>query len=133
MSSKRDLKDLSVEELEKLLYRKKRAKRHDRLRRLKSEGRVVDIPGASPPLESESLPRDGFYYNERSGSRSYYSDLLEEEDDETETGLKLRWVANKFLLLFALYYSTRIYKCICFKNISIFQSTFSGWTYTPVS
>ena len=99
MSSKRDLKDLSVEELEKLLYRKKRAKRHDRLRRLKSEGRVVDIPGASPPLESESLPRDGFYYNERSGSRSYYSDLLEEEDDETETGLKLRWVANKFLLL----------------------------------
>ncbi len=99
MSNKRELKDLSVEELEKLLYRKRRAKRHDRLRRLKSEGRVVDIPGVSPPLESETLPRGEFYYNERSGSSTNFSDPLEEEDDETESGLKWRWVANKFLLL----------------------------------
>ncbi len=99
MSSKREPNDLSVEELEQLLYRKRRAERHDRLRRLKSEGRVVDIPGAPSPLESETSSRDGYYSGDRLGSRAYDSDLLDMGDDEKETGLKLRWVANKFLLL----------------------------------
>jgi sortase A len=43
MSDKREIDNLSVEELEKLLYIKRRSKRQNRLRRLKAEGRVVEI------------------------------------------------------------------------------------------
>jgi sortase A len=46
MSDKREIDDLSVEELEQLLYTKRRIKRQNRLRRLKAEGRVVDIDGS---------------------------------------------------------------------------------------
>ena len=93
MSNKRELNELSVEELEQLLYRKRRAKRHDRLRRLKSEGRVVDIPGAFSPAESEYTTHDGY------NAGAVDSDLFEDEEEDKESGLKLRWVANKFLLI----------------------------------
>lgn len=43
MGDNRDINDLSVEELEKLLYVKKRSRRQSRLLRLKSEGRLVEI------------------------------------------------------------------------------------------
>jgi hypothetical protein len=44
-----DLDDLSVDELQQLLYQKKRATRRRRLQRLKAVGRVVDIAGTPPP------------------------------------------------------------------------------------
>jgi sortase A len=41
--------NLSVQELEQLLYRKKHALRRQRLQRLKEEGRVVDVAGLPSP------------------------------------------------------------------------------------
>lgn len=49
MAKERPLDDLSITELEQLLYRKKRAERQERLRRLKQAGRVVEVPGIEPP------------------------------------------------------------------------------------
>ena len=43
MNDKRDIDELSVEELEQLLYLKRRSKRLNRLKRLKAEGRIVEI------------------------------------------------------------------------------------------
>ena len=48
--SDRRYQDLSVEELEQLLHLKKRAQRQERLRRLKAEGRVVEVEGLEPPI-----------------------------------------------------------------------------------
>lgn len=98
MSSKRKPNDLSIEELEQLLYRKKRADRHDRLRRLKSEGRVVNAPDTTSPLESEKMPGAGYYSGDRLQRSLYGSAVFEDEAEEEESGLKWRWVANKFLL-----------------------------------
>ena len=41
--------DLSVEELEQLLYRKKHAARRERLQRLRDEGRTVEVAGRPAP------------------------------------------------------------------------------------
>ncbi|MCA9947429.1 MAG: hypothetical protein KC449_28315, partial [Anaerolineales bacterium] len=41
--------NLSVQELEQLLYRKKHALRRQRLQRLKADGRVVEAAGVPPP------------------------------------------------------------------------------------
>lgn len=49
MSENSDLDNFSVEELQQLLYRKKRTLRRERLQRLKKEGRLVDVPGRPPP------------------------------------------------------------------------------------
>jgi sortase A len=49
MSERKAGDDLSVEELERLLYLKKRAQRRDRLQRLKGEGRLVEVAGLPPP------------------------------------------------------------------------------------
>lgn len=49
MTQNRSPEDLSVSELEQLLYRKKRAQRRERLQRLKDAGRVVDVAGLPPP------------------------------------------------------------------------------------
>ena len=51
MSDPADPNELSIEELEKLLYSKKRSKRQSRLRRLRGEGRLVDIEGEDPVPE----------------------------------------------------------------------------------
>ncbi|MFQ5435413.1 MAG: sortase [Anaerolineae bacterium] len=58
MSEERPLDALSVEELQQLLYRKKRQQRLHRLQRLRDAGRVVDVAGldAPSPLLPE-LPR----------------------------------------------------------------------------
>ena len=49
MNGRKDADDLTVEELEQLLYLKKYGKRRDRLQRLKGERRVVEIAGKPPP------------------------------------------------------------------------------------
>jgi sortase A len=47
---------LSVEELQQLLYRKKRQTRQSRLQRLQEQGRVLDVAGLTPP-EPPPLPQ----------------------------------------------------------------------------
>lgn len=49
MSDRKVGDDLSVEELERLLYLKKHAQRRERLQRLKGEGRLVEVAGLPPP------------------------------------------------------------------------------------
>ena len=45
MDQRNQADDLSIEELERLLYLKKHAQRRERLQRLKGEGRLVEIAG----------------------------------------------------------------------------------------
>ncbi|MEJ2750947.1 MAG: hypothetical protein P8183_24025, partial [Anaerolineae bacterium] len=49
MSDKRPADDLTVEELQQLLYRKKRLQRRQRLQRLAESGRVVVVDRLNPP------------------------------------------------------------------------------------
>lgn len=49
MARDRNNDELSISELEHLLYRRKRMTRQARLRRLKDEGRLVEVPGVEPP------------------------------------------------------------------------------------
>lgn len=99
MSDKDKLDDLTVDELEQLLYRKKRAQRQGRLRRLKGEGRLVEINGYPPPIELEDTTAD-LSPEEPLGD----DQELDPADDLAEANgilskIKWRWVANRFLLL----------------------------------
>lgn len=49
MDERKQTDDLSIDELERLLYLKKHAQRRERLQRLKREGRVVEVAGLPPP------------------------------------------------------------------------------------
>lgn len=49
MDQRTPVDDLSIEELERLLYLKKHAQRRQRLHRLKGQGRLVDVAGLPPP------------------------------------------------------------------------------------
>lgn len=49
MDERTQAEQLSVEELERLLYLKKHAQRRERLKRLKREGRVVEVAGLPAP------------------------------------------------------------------------------------
>jgi sortase A len=99
MSDKYQLDDLTVDELEQLLYRKKRAERLVRLRRLKGEGRLVEVNGRPPPIELEGMAVD------RSPGDLLEDDEKPEPADDLEerhsilSRIKWRWVANRFLLL----------------------------------
>lgn len=104
MAEKRSTSDLSVEELQELLYRKKRTQRQQRLQRLHGEGRVIDVAGMPPPnplppplARPQALP---------TGAMTNYT--LEVNGDGMETavspapprqGIHWRWVRDKFLLL----------------------------------
>jgi sortase A len=89
MLNRRRLDDLSVEELEQELLRKKRAHRRQRLARLQSEGRLVEVAGLSAP-DPEPLPPRLAYQNGQL--------LAEAEPAASRSPLRLGWVANKFLL-----------------------------------
>ncbi|HCB49883.1 MAG TPA: hypothetical protein DEP47_10235 [Chloroflexi bacterium] len=98
MNDKDKLDDLTVDELEQLLYRKKRAQRLGRLRRLKGEGRLVEINGHPPPIELESRAVD-------TPPEELVSDdqELDSADDPSKkpgimSRIQWRWVANRFLL-----------------------------------
>jgi sortase A len=95
MSDRRD-RDLSVEELEQLLYLKKQAQRQERLKRLRAEGRVVEAGGLVAPLfEAETEPNGGSPEPPSTESDSD-GDLAAGPDEPG--GFRWRWVANKFLL-----------------------------------
>ena len=102
MKQKRPPDELSVAELERLLYRKKRSERRDRIQRLKETGRVVDIAGLPPPnptppqlIRPKAVPTGAMRE-----SVLLINDI--DGDDEGEASLsqpRWRWVVNKLLLV----------------------------------
>lgn len=102
MNEKRPANELSIEELQQLLYQKKRAQRQKRLLRLKGEGRVVEIaglpaPNPTPPPLMRPRPK-------ANGAMQAYTLEMEGETEETAVAPpasrrpNLRWVVNKFLV-----------------------------------
>jgi sortase A len=100
----KDSEQLSVEELQQLLYRKKRKTRQSRLQRLREQGRVLDVAGLTPPEPpplSQARPQA-----RPSGALRHY--VLADEAEAvaapiTESGTvqpsDWRWAFNKLLLL----------------------------------
>jgi sortase A len=82
MSNQPHPDNLSVQELEQLLYRKKHALRRQRLQRLKEAGRVVDVAGM-PPATSQPpvMPRP---QAAPSGALRHYRLQLEDEPEPIE-------------------------------------------------
>jgi sortase A len=106
MNDRHSSDDLTLEELQRLLYRKKRDDRRRRLQRLKESGRVVEVvglPAPDPeppsPVQPHALP---------TGAMRQYTLQLDDGDD-VETGasaepserrrINWRWIANTLLLL----------------------------------
>lgn len=56
MGRKKAPEELSIAELEQLLYVRKRAERRQRLRRAKADGRIVTAPGLPESPESAAMP-----------------------------------------------------------------------------
>lgn len=92
MAKDRQVDDLSVDELEQLLYRKKRASRQDRLRRLKQEGRVVEVEGVAPPQMNGNGGNTAVYPQPAQQAR-------EEVEEPHQPPSRTRWLLNKALLL----------------------------------
>jgi sortase A len=108
MSERMPSDKLSVDDLEELLYRKKRAERQERLQRLKGEGRVVEIAGlpapaaAPPPLRRPQAAPSGAL---RRLTVNGATPIADERAGAAESGrrsIAWRWVGNKFLLLVEL-------------------------------
>jgi sortase A len=101
MGKRQTAEDLSVKELEEILYRKKRETRRQRLERLRRDGRVVIVDGLEPPTEP---PRERPSATP-TGAMAHY--VLETDDDnpaEPETSaapkssVNWRWISNKLWL-----------------------------------
>jgi sortase A len=100
MSERKPADELSVKELEELLYRKKRQQRRQRLERLEKDGRLIVIDGlpapnpTPPPLTRPTATPTG-------AMRNYILETPEETPSPTNPrrGINWRWISNKFLLL----------------------------------
>lgn len=107
MTDRRRVDELSVDELESVLYRRKRTTRQQRLLRLKKEGRVVEVAGLpSPRPTPPSLVWPRLIPN---GALRHYAINNENEQPSVETSgetearphrspVQFRWVLNQFLL-----------------------------------
>ena len=101
MSERRSADNLSVKELEELLYRKKRQERRQRLERMRENGRLVVVDGLEPPSpEPPPIARPAVT---PTGAMSHYT--LTPDDEETpepasdsKKGVNWRWVSNKLWL-----------------------------------
>jgi sortase A len=93
--SDRRYRDLSIEELQQLLLEKKRAQRQERLRRLRAEGRVVDIDGLEPPV----LADDDTQADAIDIAVDIDHQETEASDQQDRGRLRWRWLANKLLLV----------------------------------
>lgn len=103
--------ELTVEELERMLYRKKREQRHQRLYRMKQEGRLLDIAGrpapnpTPPPLARPAVTaptgamRRYLLDNGNGNGQRGYVEETAEEVVPTRRGIRWRWIANTLLLL----------------------------------
>src|SRR5512143_1897510 len=76
MPDRRSVDELSVEELEEILAIRKHEAREARLKRLRAEGRVVDVPEAAglPPNPSAALNDHSAAYPRRSKFSEVYED-----------------------------------------------------------
>jgi len=101
MSNQQNIDDLSVSELEQLLYRKKRADRQERLRRMKAEGRLVVVDGQPSPSELEQAGRvkiDAEAAIESEGAATDEVDVEDEGEASLLSRIHWRWIGNRFLL-----------------------------------
>jgi sortase A len=97
--------EMSVSELQRLLYRKKRAERRQRLQRLKASGRLVEIAGL--PAPSPDPPPLARPQATPTGAMRRYAFEVDDEsvnDAVLETAtvrrpIKWRWIMNTLLLL----------------------------------
>jgi sortase A len=99
----KDAEQLSVEELQQLLYHKKRTARQSRLQRLREQGRVLEIAGLTPP-EPPPLPQTRPQARP-SGAMRHYAPAEETETtveaaNPADTAQPFRWrrLFNKLLL-----------------------------------
>jgi sortase A len=104
MSERKAAEQLSVEDLEQLLYRKKRAQRQQRLQRLKQKGRVVEVAGLQPPAplppalqRPQVVPSGALRRLTLNGGSP--AAVTEGVTEKPARGIAWRWVANKLLLL----------------------------------
>jgi sortase A len=117
MGIKRDLNEISVEELEQLLYQKKRSQRRERLVRMKAGGRLVEVAGLPPPnpkppalprpkaAPTEALQRYQLETVRENGRGSRYDLALPDDEEgtaEPRPPIQWRWVFNKLLLVLEL-------------------------------
>jgi sortase A len=104
MSTKRSIDNLSIQELEQLLYRKKRKQRQQRVQRLKKNGRVIDVPGL-PSQVSESFQAEllttGANDEELREAKNGEPDLISLNGKNRTTPSQAVWrrLVNKGLLL----------------------------------
>jgi sortase A len=121
MSDRRPVDELTVAELEQLVYARKRAQRRQRLQRMKSDGRLVEIAGLPPPnpkppplvrpavsaggalrrYDLEELPaRDGRNGRAQDGAADYSPDAtVAEQESAPRQGIAWRWISNTMLLM----------------------------------
>ena len=105
MGSYRSLDDLSVQELEQLLYRKKRQQRIQRLNRLKVDGRMVAAPaysrldaGVSYPTKSSTIAHgNGPIISFAAADNEFLSDVAADEDLPRNRPARWRQLANRVL------------------------------------
>ncbi len=105
MASKSQPDDLSVDELEQILFRKKRARRQQRLRRLKDEGRLVQVAGLTSPFDREDdSPNDDQPATRGTSENETGIDqiITSGEEDGGKRPIQWRWIANKILLFFEI-------------------------------
>lgn len=104
MNDKRPANDLTVEELQQLLYRKKRMQRRQRLQRLQEDGRAVVVDGLNPPNpDPPPLARPQVAPTGAMRAFALETAVTDEPETEAETegerpSIQWRWVANKLLL-----------------------------------
>lgn len=105
MSERKAAEELSVEDLEQMLYRKKREQRQQRLQRLKQDGRVVDVVGLQPPaplpptLQRPHVAPGGALRRLTLNGAGPAEASVATGTEKPARGIAWRWVANKFLLL----------------------------------
>ncbi len=115
MGIKRDANELSVEELERLLYQKKRAQRRERLARMKADGRLIEVAGLPPPnpkppvlprpkaAPTEALQRyqlEPALENGNGSGNSLAYTADEQIPNDSKPIIHWRWIFNKLLLVF---------------------------------
>lgn len=99
MSSKRGVDDYSVDELEQILYRKKRPHRRQRLDRLKAEGRVIEVDGLEPPDVSQHFDgQPNEQVDQATKDQLSLDELEDEEDSYSGLSIQWKWIANRLLL-----------------------------------
>jgi sortase A len=100
MSDKRPANELTVEELQQLLYRTKRAQRRQRLQRLEESGRVVVVDGLNPP-HPEPPPLVRPQVMPTGAMREFALETAVSDSvapAPPKSAIQWRWVTNKLLL-----------------------------------